>query len=163
MKTVNFQKNQGFGLIEIIITATIIVISFTAFLSFILFSRNATLRVQRNTEAVSSAEESIEVVRKLKDDGWTANIVPLVAGTTYYPKLTGNTWTLVTTNPSPTSYYTPTLVFSSVSRDSNSIIVPSGGVTAEPNMRKVVAPVTWNDSGTKNVQLTTYIANLKNN
>lgn len=155
-------KEKGFGLIEIVITATIIVISFTAFLSFILFSRSATLKAQRNTEAVAQGEEAMEVVRKLKDDNWTTNIAVLTAGTTYYPKLTGTTWSLTTTNPNSSSYYTPTIVFSSVGRDGSFNILSSGG-TNDPNTKKVVATVSWTDSGLKSVKLTSYIANIKNN
>lgn len=155
-------SQKGFGLIEIIITAAIIVVSFTAFISFILFSRDATLKVQRKTEAVSAAEEAVEIVRKLKDDNWTANIASLTAGTTYYPKLTGSTWSLTTTNPSPSNYYQTTVVFSSVSRDGSFNIVSSGG-TNDPNSKKVVVTTTWNDSGTKSVNLTSYIGNIKNN
>lgn len=156
------KKQKGFGLIEMIITAVIIVISFSAFISFILFSREATLKAKRNTQAVATAEEAMEVVRKLKDDNWTANISPLTTGTTYYPKLTGTTWSLTTTNPDTTSYYTTTIVFSNVSRDANFNIVGSGG-TNDPNSKKVVTTVSWNDSGSKQVQLTSYIGNIKNN
>ncbi len=159
----NKHKTQnGFGLIEIVITATIIVISFTAFLSFILFSRSATLKAQRNTEAVAVGEEAMEVVRKLKDDNWTTNIAGLTAGTTYYPKLTGTTWSLTTTNSNSSSYYTPTIVFSNIGRDGSFNILSSGG-TNDPNTKKVVATVSWTDSGLKSVKLTSYIANIKNN
>lgn len=162
MKIAVSKNEKGFGLIEIIITAAIIVISFTAFLTLILFSRAATLKAQRNTEAVAQGEEAMEVVRKLKDDNWTTNIASLTAGTTYYPKLTGTTWSLTTTNPSTTSYYTSTIVFSNVSRDASFNIVSSGG-TNDPNTKKVVTTVTWTDSGTKTVKLTSYIGNIKNN
>jgi Tfp pilus assembly protein PilV len=162
MKTTLLKNQSGFGLIEIVITSTIIVVSFTAFLSFILFSRNATFKAQRNTEAVAAGEEAMEVVRKLKDDNWTSNIASLTAGTTYYPKLTGTTWSLTTTNPNTSSYYTTTIVFSNVSRDGSFNIVTSGG-SNDTNSKKVVVTVTWKDSGTKTVKLTGYIGNIKNN
>ena len=132
-----------------------------AILSFILFSREATLRAQRNTEALSLAEESLEVVRKMRDDGYTANITSKTAGTTYYPTISGNAWILQTTNPDSSSYYTTTVVFSNTSRDANDNIVTSGG-TNDPDTKKVVATVSWTDSSARNVQLTTYITNFNN-
>lgn len=157
-----FKSQKGFGLIEIIVSAAIITISFVAILSFILFSREATLRAQRSTEALSLAEEALEVTRKIRDDGWTANIASKTAGTTYYPTVSGNSWVLQTTNPSPTSYYTTTIVFSNTSRDASDNIVTSGG-TNDPDTKKVVATVSWSDPGTKNVTLTSYITNFNNN
>ncbi|HSX57967.1 MAG TPA: hypothetical protein VLE47_01685 [Candidatus Saccharimonadales bacterium] len=155
-----FKTNEkGFGLIEIIITGVIISISFVAFLTFILFSRDASSKAQRNTEAVAKAEEALEVVRKLRDDGYTANITSKTVGTTYYPTLVSNAWTLSTTNPN--TYYTTTIVLSTVARDGSFNIAGSG--TVDPNTKKVAATVSWNDSGTKNVVLTTYITNIKNN
>lgn len=170
MKKINAKLNRksflifnkkGFGLIEIIISAAIITISFVAVTSFILFARSATLQAQRNTEALSLAEEALEVVRKMRDDGWTANIASKTSGTTYYPTVSGSSWVLQTTNPSPTSYYTTTIVFSNTSRDASDNIVASGG-TNDPDTRKVVATVSWSDSGTKTVTITTYITNFDN-
>jgi type II secretory pathway pseudopilin PulG len=160
-KTVS--KNQkGFGLIEILISATVLTIIFISVTSLILFSRDATLKAQRNTEALSLAEEALEVVRKMRDDGWTTNIASKTSGTTYYPNISGSSWVLQTTNPDPTSYYTTTIVLSNTSRDSSDNIVSSGG-TNDPDTKRVVATVAWSDSGSKSVVLTTYITNFNNN
>lgn len=155
------KAKRGFGLIEIIITATIITIAFVGFVSFILFSRSATLKAQRNTEAVSLAEEAIEVVRKMRDDTW-ANISSKTAGTTYYPNISSGAWVLQTSNPNSNSYYTTRIVFSDVNRDGNSNIVTSGG-TNDADTKKLDVTVSWNDSGTKSVKITTYITNFRNN
>ncbi len=155
------KKSKGFSLIEIVIAGAIIAVAFTAISAFLLFSRGVTLKIQRNTEAVKLAEQALEAVRKLRDDSWTNNIATLTNGTIYYPSISSNQWGLVTTNPSSSSYYTTTLVFSAVSRDSNDNITSSG--TNDPNSRKVVAKVTWTDAGNRNVTLTTYITNFKNN
>lgn len=156
-------SHHGFGLIEILVTATIIAISFIGFMSFILFSRDQTLKAQRKTEAVSLAEEAIEVVRKLRDDGYAANIATKIVGTTYYPTITGTpaAWSLSTSNPGATNGYTTTLVFANVARDANFNIVASG--TNDPDTKQVTATVTYQDSGTKQVQITTYITDMKDN
>ncbi len=160
-RTVKLSNQKGFGLIEIIISAAIITISFVAILTLILFSRETTLKAQRNTEALSLAEEALEVVRKMRDDGWTANIANKTVGTTYYNNISGSSWVLQTTNPDTSSYFTTTIVFSNTSRDANDNIVTSGG-TNDPDTKRVVSTVTWSDSGTKNVTLTSYITNFNN-
>lgn len=154
---------KGFGLIEILITATIIAISFIGFLTFILFSRDQTLKAQRKTEAVSLAEEALEVVRKLRDDSYATNIATKVAGTTYYPTISGSpaAWSLSTTDPGATNGYTTTIVFSNVARDANFNIAGSG--TDDPDTKQVAATVSYEDSGQKQVQIVTYITDLKDN
>ena len=167
MKNNRFNKlkipETGFGLVEILVTASVIAISFVGFLSFILFSRDQALKAQHKTEAVSSAEEALEVVRKLRDDSYAANIATKTVGTTYYPVISGSpaAWTLTASNPGPTNGYTTNLVFSNVSRDASFNIAASG--TNDPDTKKVVATVTYNDSGQKQVQITTYITDIKNN
>lgn len=154
-------RSSGFGLVEIVIVGAVVAVSFIGFLTFILFSREQTLKAQRKTEAVSLAQEALEVVRKLRDDSYSSNITTKVVGTTYYPTISGNAWTLSTSNPGTTNGYTTTIVFSNVNRDSNFDIATTG--TNDPDTRKVVASVTYEDSGTKTVNLTTYITDLKDN
>jgi len=159
MEKNNSQK--AFALLELLIAGAVIAIAFTAIATFLLFSRAATLKSKNTSEANSLAAEAIEAVRKLRDDGWTANIVTLTNGTVYYPTVSANQWTLTTTNPSPSSYYTTKIVLSAVNRDSNDDIAASG--TNDPKSRKVVVSVSWNNSGSKKVSLTTYITDFNNN
>ncbi len=154
-------NQRGFGLIEILISATIVSIAFISFIVFILFARNSTYQAKRSTEALSSTEGALEVVRKLRDQSWTTNIVPLSTGTIYYPKIVSGNWTLTTANPTPGSYYTTTVVLSPVNRDGSFNIVTLG--TLDSNTKKVVVTTSWTDSGSKNVKLTTYITNYKGN
>ncbi len=152
---------KGFTLVELLIAGAVIAIAFTAIVGFLLFSQNITLKSQRNTEAVGLAEQAMEAVRKLRDDSWTSNIATLTVGTTYYPSVSGNQWTLVTINPNSSSYYTTKIVLSDVNRDSNDNISAAG--TNDPNTKKVVTTVSWSDSGTRSAVLTTYITNFKQN
>ena len=154
-------NNKGFTLVEILIAGAVITVAFTGIVSFLLFSRSVTSKAQRNTEAVSLAEQALEAVRKLRDDSWTANIATLTSGTTYYTTIASNQWSLTTTNPDTSSYYTTTVVFSDVNRDASDNISATG--TNDANTKKVVSTVSWNDSGSKKVNLTTYITNFKQN
>lgn len=156
-------SQHGFGLIEILVTASIVAVSFIGFMTFILFSRDQTLKAQRKTEAVSLAEEAIEIVRKLRDDSYASNIATKVLGTTYYPVISGSpaAWTLTTSVPGSTNGYTTSIVFTSVNRDTNFNIAEAG--TIDPDTKKVTATVTYQDSGTKQVKITTYITDMKDN
>ena len=155
------KKSKGVGLVEILIVLAVVGVGFLAIISFLIFSRGVTFQVARNTEAAALAEEAIEAVRGMRDEGWTANIAPLTSGATYYPVVTADKWTLSTTNPGPLSnLYTRTVVVEDVGRDGNDDIVASGG-TPDPNTKKVTATVSWTESTqSKQVVLTTYITNF---
>ena len=155
------KKSKGVGLVEIVIVLAVVGVGFLAIISFLIFSRGVTFQVARSTEATALAEEAIEAVRGMRDEGWASNIAPLTSGATYYPVVAADKWTLSTTNPGPISnLYTRTVVVENVGRDGNDDIVSSGGVN-DPNTRKVTATVSWTESTqSKQVVLTTYITNF---
>ncbi len=155
-------RDRGFGLIEILIAGAVITVSLLSVVGFFIFSQSVTLRSVRNTEAVSLAEQAMEVVRKLRDESWSTNIATLSPNTTYYPVLGADQWTLATTNPSTGSFYTTTIVFSQVNRDVNDNIAPSG--TNDSETRKVDVNVSWQEGpNAKNVSLSLYLTNFLNN
>ena len=155
------KKSKGVGLVEILIVLAVVGVGFLAIISFLIFSRGVTFQVARNTEAVALAEEAMEAVRGMRDEGWTVNIAPLTSGATYYPVVAADKWTLSSTDPGPISnLYTRTVVVEDVGRDGNDDIVASGG-TPDPNTKKVTATVSWTESTqSKQVVLTTYITNF---
>jgi prepilin-type N-terminal cleavage/methylation domain-containing protein len=158
------KNNKGVGLLEILIVVAIIGVGFLAVISFLLFSRGVTFQVARNTVAVNLAEEGIEAVRGLRDESWSTNINSLTSGTDYYPVVSGDKWSLSTTDPGPIeNLFTRTLTVEAVSRDAASGDIASGG-TSDPNTKKVTAKVAWLESGRNNeVVLTTYITNFLEN
>jgi len=133
-------------------------------ISFLIYSRGVTFQVARTTEATSFAEESIEVVRVLRDENWTTNIAALTSGTTYYPVISTDKWTLTTTNPGViNNLYTRTVVVEDVGRDANHDILSSGG-TPDDNTKKVTSTITWTENGrNKQVVLEAYVTNILGN
>src|SRR4030067_3008906 len=122
------KKSKGVGLVEILIVLAVVGVCFLAIISFLIFSRGVTFQVARSTEATALAEEAIEAVRGMRDEGWTANIAPLTSGATYYPVVTADKWTLSTPNTGTIhNLYTRTVVVENVGRDGNDDIVSSGG------------------------------------
>ena len=161
---VRLHRNQkGFGLIEILIVGAVIAIGFVGIAAFLINSSGLTFRVTRNTEAVSLAEEGMEAVRSLRDESWSTNISTLTSGTTYYPVVSGNKWTLTTSNPGVVNdLYTRTVAIENVNRDSNDDIASSG--TPDTNTKEIVVKVTWYENqAIKDVTLTTYITNFLSN
>ena len=84
------KNTKGFGLIEILIVVGIMGIAFVGLVAFLINSSGIIFRVTRNTEAVALAEEWIEGVRSLRDDGWTTNIATLTEHATSYPVILTN-------------------------------------------------------------------------
>ena len=154
---------KGFGLIEILIVVAVVAIAFVGLLSFLINSASVTFRVTRNTEATSLAEEGMEAVRSMRDESWTTSISGLLPGTTYYPVVSGNKWTLSTTNPGLVNgLYIRTVAIANVNRDANDDISVSG--TLDTNTKQITVVVSWSETQqAKNVTLQTYITNFLDN
>ena len=151
---------KGFGLIEILIVVGIMGIAFVALVAFLINSSGIIFQITRNTEAVALAEEGVEGVRSLRDEGWAANITTLTEGATYYPVISVNKWTLTTTDPGTVNnLYTRTVVIEGVNRDINDDIAPVG--TDDPNTKEVTVKVTWKEGqAVQDVTIVTYITNF---
>ena len=155
-----FKNSRGMGLIEILIVVAILGIGFSAIISFLIFSRGVSHQTIRNTEATSLAEEGVEAVRRMRDQSWSN----VSAAGTYYPVISGGSWTLDGSDPGPiNNLYTRTVRFDNVYRnDANDNIAASG--TLDSNSKKLTIRVFWQEgSRNKEVVLTTYITNFLNN
>ena len=154
------KNTKGFGLIEILIVVGIMGIAFVGLVAFLINSSGIIFRVTRNTEAVALAEEGIEGVRSLRDDGWTTNITTLTENATYYPVISANEWTLTNTNTGTVNnLYTRTVVIAGVNRDVNDDIAVAG--TDDPNTKEVTVKVTWKEGqDVQDVTIVTYITNF---
>lgn len=155
-------NQKGMGLIEIILVVGIISASFFAIGELALMSMKASAERSERARALAVAQEGIEVVRTIRDAGWTANIAPLTFGATYYVATSSDQWILTATDPGLVGgRYARTVVIDNVSRDINDDIVVIGG-TDDPGTKKVTATVTWG-SPVKSVELVTYITNILKN
>ena len=158
----NKKWHNGFGLIEIIITAGLISLVLSAFIQVASVSLKLLLNEKYTLEASYLLEEGAEGLRAIRDNGWTANVVPLANGTTYYLVST-STYALVTTAPSYiNARYLRTVVLASVNRDANDRIASSG--TLDAGTRKATITVSWsNRSATTSVQSILYLTNFEQN
>lgn len=163
-------KNRGFGLLEILISvailsASLIALTATSQISFRLM-KNSLERAQ----ASLLVEEGVEVVRILRDIGWSVHIASRTVGTTYYPTFstTTGTWALaVTAPPSISNLFTRTIIFGDVyRRDSDSEIVAESSTdpkTLDPGTKHIISRVAWGSAMAKNIEIETYITNMFQN
>lgn len=157
-------KNRGFGLMEIVVAASIVSVSLFALIGASQASFKAVDDSLMRRRAEFLAEEGIEAVKILRDNGWAASIDPLTAGTTYYPSFNSstNTWSLITANPGAVDgIFTRTIIFSDVYRkNSDQDIVDISAPdpkTLDPGTLLVTSLVSW---GGKQVEIKTYIADI---
>lgn len=154
-------KQQGVGVVEIVVVSGIASLVFAGILQLVVLTNRPVEAGIRKAEATYLAEEGIEAVKALRNEGWSTNITSLSNGTTYYPTIVSSAWTLSTTDPGIiNNIYARTVVLEAVYRDGNDDIASSG--TLDPKTRKITSTVTWNEHGaTESVVLETYITNFR--
>lgn len=156
-------KNTGVSLIEVVVGAGIVIlVLFSLIGSYILQFREGLTNAQRIQSALL-AEEAVEIVKFWRDSGWTANIAPLSTSVNYYLSTSTGPWSATTTTVLALGKFTRTIRLQDVNRDSNGIIVFSGG-TPDPGTRLLTATVSWpTSSGSTTRTLSTYVMNIFSN
>ena len=157
-------KERGFGLVEIVVGATVLSVSLLSVSYFF----QSTLRTSRNTQSVIQAnyllEEGMEVVKFLRDSNYTANIKNMSTTTTYYLSWGGANWATTTTPIVVDNKFTRRFTLSDVKRDAVTQDISPGGVY-DPNAKKVTMAVVWSDPvlGTSTRSIEAYITNISGN
>ena len=160
MNNLNKNSSSGLTLVEVLI-ATSIILAFLLALSgvFHLYLKTAFSNGEV-IKATELAEESLEVMRFLRDSSWDANIVPLSLGVNYGLVLDLGTWQATTTNIWVDNTFERTVVLSAVYRDPSGDIAPGGG-TLDPGTLLVVSNVSWwKDGATTTKSISTYLTDL---
>jgi prepilin-type N-terminal cleavage/methylation domain-containing protein len=157
------KKNKGFTIIEVLIASLIISTMMIAVMSATSIGIQLSERALRQVQASMLAEEGVEVIKIIRDNGWTS-ISGLSTNTDYYISFDSNwhVWTIGTTPVGPIDeIFTRKIVFSNVSRDSNDDIASSGSI--DTGIKKVSVTVSWLSSGvTVSKNITFYITNIFN-
>lgn len=151
--------SSGISVIEVVIAATIILVSVVSIIS--LFGNLTSLSI-RNTPRVQAAmllEEGTEALRIMRDAGWGANINPLADATTYRLLWQNSRWTATTSSELVDGFFDRTFTLSAVSRDATSYDIVTSGGSVDIGTRKVIMSVAWNDgtgTTTKSVEFNIY-------
>lgn len=156
------KSNRGVLIIEILISITIITIALVSLLSLAVFSLKASTITKQTLRANGLGQEAVEAVRSFRDrtdwdvDGLgtftgDSNPYELNAFPPYVWELSLGTETI--------GIFTRKIVFEKVSRSStDNIEDPYNPVNDDPDTRKVIVTVSWED---KEVEITTYFTNWR--
>ena len=152
-------RRQGFGLVEILVGASIL----SAALVGMVAAYNRYLRASFvNTDSIKAVfllEEGMEAIRSLRDDGWDTVVTPLAVGTNYSLSFESGKWKAITTNVFIDEKFERRFVFANVYRDSNDNIISSG--TLDTGTRKVIVTVSWATAyGTSTKTIASYITDM---
>lgn len=145
MKNIKF-KNSGFSVIEVLIACLIISMVSLSLISATTKGISLSNRALRQIQANMLMEEGVEAVKSVRDASWS-NISGLTQENNYL-SFSSNTWNLSNANQVEVvdGIFTRTIKLSSVNRDTNDNIAPTG--TIDARTRKVSVVVSWNSSGT---------------
>ena len=153
-------KNQGFGLIEIIIVVAIVSLAFGALGGLGNYSLKISNRLKNQIIATNLAAEIIEAAKAVKDENWNI-LAGLSLETPFHPEKTGppQKWTLASDSEN-LNRFSRQAVLSQVFRDVNDNIAPTG--TLDSNTKKITATVSWTEDGqNRQISLTAYLTNWK--
>ncbi|MBU6370674.1 MAG: type II secretion system protein [Patescibacteria group bacterium] len=163
MKT---QRNKGMTLVEMLVGMAIFSVTLSALvIAANLYISNAGESL-KSAKAAYLAEEGIEAVETIRDNGWS-EISALSTSTSYYlswsiASSTSGVWG-TTTAATSTDGFARTFRLGAVNRDSTGHIVTIGG-TADANTRLVTVSVAWlAKTGTTTKSLSAYITNVFGN
>ncbi|MDO8569949.1 MAG: prepilin-type N-terminal cleavage/methylation domain-containing protein [bacterium] len=160
MKNLNKNAHPGLTLVEVLIATSIILVFLLAFFGVHNLYLKTAFSNGEIIKATALAEESLEVIRFLRDSSWDTNIVPLSLDVDYYLVFVGGVWQVTTANIFIDNIFERKVRFSAVYRDSSGDIVASSG-TIDTNTLLVVSSVSWlNGVATTTKSISTYLTNL---
>lgn len=139
------KKNRfkgGFQIIEVVVGVAIFITVMVA-VDYSMYAMYLTSKKSlRTAQASFLVEETAEVLRATRDNGWN-NFSTLTIGTNYYLIFTGGAWA-TTTTPTSVDGFTRSFVLSNVYRDASDDIAASG--TLDSGARKVTITVSWSSN-----------------
>ncbi|MEK7088992.1 MAG: hypothetical protein AAB913_02590 [Patescibacteria group bacterium] len=150
-------KTGGFMIIEVVIVASIIIVSILTAMSVTQKAIYVSRQALHTSQAAFLLEEGAETVRIIRDNAWS-NISALNVGTDYYSVFSGS-WTLSAT-PSTVGIFTRTINIANVNRDASTEDITSSGVN-DTGTKLITITVSWTEGGiVVNKTLSFYIMNI---
>lgn len=155
---------KGIGLVEVIVSVSILTIIMTGLISTFNYYVGAGTRSTEKIQAQLLAEETLEAIRYMRDSGWS-NLGTLATGTAYHLNFTGTFWEATTTAIIIDNMFEQTFVLDDVYRkDSDDDIVPLSSLdakTLDPDTKRITVSVLTNSATT--TEISTYMTNLFQN
>lgn len=152
------KKNKGIGAVEIIIGAAIISLVLLGVGVAFQNSLKASRTINKRIQASFLAQEGIEALRMIRDNGWQ-NISGLSDGSNYYFAWSDNTWATSTNNVFVDETFERKFTVLNAYRDGSDDIAQSG--TLDSNTKKVTVSVSWRDGlSTTTESISAYLINI---
>jgi len=159
----NKYTTQGFGVVEIIVAISIISLTVVGLFNATVVSFQTISDNTKRIQATFLLEETIEVLKVLRDQSWAVRIATVSTNTDQFLTFNGTQWRTTNDNIFIDDIFERKFQITDVYRDSNDDIVSSGG-TLDSNTKKVTSSVAWaSRSGTTTISASTYITNLSSN
>lgn len=151
-------KNQkGQLLIEILLAMALTAIILPALLTGLLSSAQGKAQQVQRAQATALLKEAEEAVRNIKERSWA----DFAVNGTHHPVILSNEWSLASGDENVDGL-TRSVTISDVSRDSNGVIVTSGG-TPDPSTKRVYSRVSWGLPYLTHVESTMYLTRYGEN
>lgn len=155
-------------MVEVVVGTTIIAVGLLSLVGVYNYYLRIMIHNTPNIQATYLLEESIEIVRLLRDQSWSSSIVTLAKATSTKYYLVFNTTTSKwSVTPTATALiggqFERYIIASSTSRNATHNIVPNGtsGATLDASTTLITAKVSWLDgSATTTKTLSTYLTNI---
>lgn len=161
-------RQAGLSLIEIILAAALFVIFASSAVALTLQALRMNRLGEEETIATQFAEEGIEAVRSIKNQGYSnvtnSNGKGIVRNAQNIWEFTADGTTNILAH-NATDNYIRSIAIEAVQRNAtppNGDIVSSGG-TVDPDTKKITSTVTWNFNSARaeSISLTTYLSNWR--
>lgn len=134
-------NSSGFGIIEILVVAVIISLVLVGLHSAAVQSLRLIHQSTQRTQATFLLEETVEVLRSLRDVGWSTSLATLSTGTDYFLSFSGGAWTVTTTKTLIDNVFERKFTVEDIYRDANDDIATTG--TLDPDTKKITVTVLW--------------------
>ena len=154
------KSQAGFGMIEVLFATAFLALAVGVLMTaYVTYFRVATAGPAA-TAAVFLADEGLEAVRSMRDDGWSERIEPLDTDTEYYLLFDNGEWSATETSQTIDGLFTRTFTLYEVLRDEDDNIAESGEVDEQTLLLEV--EVRWRGLlGESERSISTYITNLR--
>ncbi len=150
--------SAGFSLVEAVIAIAIISLILGGIVMTIQTMMVFEGQTLKKRQASLLADQGLEVMRALRDNGWTANVATLTTNRNYYLRFNAGAWQATTTLQTNTPFYR-TVSLAPVYRDVNSRIASAG--TLDTNTKLITVTVAWPYRlATSTVVTSGYLTNL---
>lgn len=153
-------KYKGTILVEVLLAVAIFGIMATTIMGGFVSARDGKVTQKQTLLAKGYMDQAVEALRSIREQGWAS-----ISNGTYYPKLTGSTWSLaVPADPAGESIdgFNRKIVISDVYRNTTygnpgfGNIVNAGG-SVDPATKKAAITVLWGSSVAQNISTTVYL------